>query len=79
MLYQLSYCPLRVTQGSGRGATIAFPGHAGRGWLLLGWRLQRVISTPVLLLTEVTRVVTRDHRYDLRVTANGFARPHRCR
>ena len=24
MLYQLSYCPLRVTQGIGRGAVTAF-------------------------------------------------------
>jgi hypothetical protein len=26
MLYQLSYCPLRVTQGIGRGALTAFAG-----------------------------------------------------
>ena len=26
MLYQLSYCPLRVTQGIGRGAVTAFAG-----------------------------------------------------
>jgi signal transduction histidine kinase/CheY-like chemotaxis protein len=39
--------------------------------LLVGWRLQRVISGPLLRLTEVTRVVTQDHRYDLRVEQLG--------
>jgi two-component system sensor histidine kinase/response regulator len=33
---------------------------------LITSRLQRVISTPLLRLTEITRVVTRDHQYDLR-------------
>jgi signal transduction histidine kinase/DNA-binding response OmpR family regulator/HPt (histidine-containing phosphotransfer) domain-containing protein len=34
---------------------------------VIAWRLQRVISTPLLRLTEITRLVTRDHRYDLHV------------
>jgi signal transduction histidine kinase/DNA-binding response OmpR family regulator/HPt (histidine-containing phosphotransfer) domain-containing protein len=54
----------------GRIIALALTGAVGIA-LLLGWRLQRVISTPVLLLTEVTRVVTRDHRYDLRVEPLG--------
>ena len=54
----------------GRIIALSLVGAVGIA-LLLGWRLQRVISTPVLLLTEVTRVVTRDHRYDLRVEPLG--------
>jgi two-component system, sensor histidine kinase and response regulator len=34
-------------------------------------RLQRIISVPLLELTEATRVVTRDHRYDVRVEKSG--------
>jgi signal transduction histidine kinase/DNA-binding response OmpR family regulator len=34
-------------------------------------RLQRVISAPILNLTAITREVTRDHRYDVRVEAAG--------
>jgi signal transduction histidine kinase/CheY-like chemotaxis protein len=37
----------------------------------IAWRLQRVISTPLLHLTEVTRIVTRDHRFDMRVERTG--------
>src|SRR5258706_7421107 len=37
----------------------------------LSRRLQRVISAPLLRLTDVTRAVTRDHRYDVRVDAVG--------
>ncbi|MEP7304028.1 MAG: response regulator [Acidobacteriota bacterium] len=39
--------------------------------VVVGWRLQRVISTPLLRLSSVTRMVTRDHRYDLRVEPLG--------
>ena len=39
--------------------------------IVVGWRLQRVISTPLLRLSDVTRTVTRDHRYDLRVEPIG--------
>jgi signal transduction histidine kinase/CheY-like chemotaxis protein len=39
--------------------------------ILVGWRLQRVISTPLVRLAEVARTVTRDHRYDLRVDPQG--------
>ena len=34
-------------------------------------RLQRLISEPLLRLTEATRVVTREHRYDVRVPKTG--------
>jgi len=54
----------------GRIIALALVGAVGIA-LLLAWRLQRVISTPILMLTEVTRVVTRDHRYDLRVEPLG--------
>ena len=33
----------------------------------LSTRLQRLVSTPLLRLTNATRVVTRDHRFDVRV------------
>ena len=39
--------------------------------VVVAWRLQRVISTPLLRLTEATRTVTRAHRYDLRVEQAG--------
>ena len=35
--------------------------------LWLSARLQRIISSPLLRLTEATRIVTRDHQYDVRV------------
>ena len=54
----------------GRIIALALVGAVGIA-LVVGWRLQRVISTPLLRLTEVTRVVTRDHRYDLRVEQPG--------
>jgi two-component system, sensor histidine kinase and response regulator len=38
---------------------------------LLSWKLQRLISGPVLRLTEVTRVVSRDSNYDIRVEKTG--------
>ncbi len=34
-------------------------------------RLQRTISAPVLRLTDATRVITREHRYDLQVSPAG--------
>jgi signal transduction histidine kinase/DNA-binding response OmpR family regulator len=54
----------------GRIIALALVGGVGIA-LLVGWRLQRVISVPLLRLTEVTRVVTRNHRYDLRVERLG--------
>ena len=39
--------------------------------LILSNRLQQVISTPLLRLTEVTRIVTRDHQYDVRADKGG--------
>jgi two-component system, sensor histidine kinase and response regulator len=39
--------------------------------LALSNRLQRVISSPLLRLTDVTRLVTRDHRFDVRVERSG--------
>ena len=54
----------------GRIIALALVGAVGIAFIV-GWRLQRVISTPLLRLTEVTRVVTRDHRYDLRVEPLG--------
>jgi signal transduction histidine kinase/DNA-binding response OmpR family regulator len=54
----------------GRTIALALVGAVGIAFLV-GWSLQRVISTPLLRLTEVTRVVTRDHRYDLRVEPLG--------
>ncbi|PWT81699.1 MAG: hypothetical protein C5B57_09970 [Blastocatellia bacterium] len=38
---------------------------------LLAFSLQRVISRPVIRLTEITREVTRDGRYDLRAEVSG--------
>jgi signal transduction histidine kinase/CheY-like chemotaxis protein len=35
--------------------------------LLLASRIQRTVSAPLLRLTDITRTVTRDRRYDLRV------------
>lgn len=37
--------------------------------LALTFRFQRAVSAPLLHLTEITRVVTSDRRYDLRATA----------
>ena len=54
----------------GRIIALALVGAIGIA-LVVGWLLQRMISTPLLRLTEVTRVVTRDHRYDLRVEQRG--------
>ncbi len=39
--------------------------------LAVAYRLQRVISVPLLRLTEITRVVTQDGRYDVRAQAGG--------
>jgi signal transduction histidine kinase/CheY-like chemotaxis protein len=39
--------------------------------LAIASRLQRVISRPLLRLTDATRAVTRDRRYDLRVERSG--------
>src|SRR6185436_4338504 len=39
--------------------------------LALSTWLQRVVSTPLLRLTNATRVVTRDHRFDVRVEESG--------
>jgi signal transduction histidine kinase/CheY-like chemotaxis protein len=39
--------------------------------LLVASRLQRVISVPLLRLTEITRVVTHEGRYDVRAPAAG--------
>jgi len=39
--------------------------------LALASRIQRTVSTPLLRLTDVTRTVTRDRRYDLRVERGG--------
>ena len=50
------------------------------GWVLFGafwlalavaFRLQRLISVPLLRLTEITRVVTNDRRYDVRAPHGG--------
>jgi two-component system sensor histidine kinase/response regulator len=49
----------------GKIISLALVGAVGIAFLV-GWSLQRVISNPLLRLTEITRVVTRDHRYDLR-------------
>jgi signal transduction histidine kinase/CheY-like chemotaxis protein len=38
---------------------------------VLSSRLQRLISSPILRLTEVTRVVSRDRNYDVRVEKTG--------
>jgi signal transduction histidine kinase/ActR/RegA family two-component response regulator len=37
----------------------------------LAWHLQRAISTPLLRLTEATRAVTREQRYDVAVERGG--------
>jgi signal transduction histidine kinase/CheY-like chemotaxis protein len=39
--------------------------------LLVAFRLQRVISSPLMHLTGVTRAVTRDHRFEARATKTG--------
>jgi diguanylate cyclase (GGDEF)-like protein len=44
---------------------------AGGAGLLLASRLQRVISLPILGLSEAARKVTRDHNYELRVARTG--------
>jgi two-component system, sensor histidine kinase and response regulator len=49
---------------------IALFGGVGLAYVL-SRQLQRVISAPLLRLTDVTRTVTRDHRYDMRVEATG--------
>ena len=61
----------------GRIIALALVGAIGIA-LVVGWLLQRMISTPLLRLTEVTRVVTRDHRYDLRVEQRGRRRDRRA-
>ena len=45
----------------------------GTFWLAMAvaFRLQRVISVPLLRLTEITRVVTHDGRYDIRAQHGG--------
>ena len=45
----------------------------GTFWLALAvaFRLQRVISVPLLRLTEITRAVTNDRRYDVRAPHGG--------
>ncbi len=45
----------------------------GTFWLAMAvaFRLQRVISGPLLRLTNITRVVTRDRRYDVRADGGG--------
>ena len=45
----------------------------GTFWLALAvaFRLQRVISVPLLRLTDITRVVTNDRRYDVRAPHGG--------
>ena len=53
-----------------RVLVIALFGGVGLAFVLSSW-LQRVISAPLLRLTNVTRAVTRDHRYDVRVEAAG--------
>jgi two-component system, sensor histidine kinase and response regulator len=54
---------------------LAILGGAVLGSILIAFwfssRLQRIISVPLLKLTEATRVVTRDHRYDVRVEKTG--------
>jgi signal transduction histidine kinase/CheY-like chemotaxis protein len=57
----------RITQYTGSVALML-----GAGVVLsffLSHKLQRVISTPLLRLTEVTRIVTRDHQYHARAEA----------
>ena len=49
---------------------IALFGGIGLAYVL-SRQLQRVISAPLLRLTEVTRAVTQDHRYDVRVEKTG--------
>jgi signal transduction histidine kinase/CheY-like chemotaxis protein len=49
---------------------IALFGGIGLAYVL-SRQMQRVISAPLLRLTDVTRSVTRDHRYDVRVEAAG--------
>src|ERR1700704_1191004 len=49
---------------------IALIGGVGLAFTLSRW-LQRVISAPLLRLTDVTRAVMRDHKYDVRVDAVG--------
>jgi signal transduction histidine kinase/CheY-like chemotaxis protein len=45
----------------------------GTFWLAVAaaFRLQRVISVPLLRLTDITRVVTNERRYDVRAEAGG--------
>jgi signal transduction histidine kinase/DNA-binding response OmpR family regulator len=49
---------------------IALFGGIGLAYVL-SRQMQRVISAPLLRLTDVTRSVTRDHRYDVRVETAG--------
>ena len=49
---------------------LAFLAAAGVAWAL-AWRLQRVISVPLVRLASVTRAVTRERRYDIRADATG--------
>ncbi|HEV3057002.1 MAG TPA: response regulator [Vicinamibacterales bacterium] len=39
--------------------------------LVVAYRLQRIISAPILNLTAITRAVTSEHRYDVRAAAAG--------
>ena len=53
-----------------RVLVIALFGGIGLAFVL-SRQLQRVISAPLLRLTDVTRAVTHDHRYDVRVEKAG--------
>jgi two-component system, sensor histidine kinase and response regulator len=59
-------------RAAGLGAIVAWV-LFGTFWLALAvaFRLQRVISVPLLRLTEITRVVTNDRRYGVRAQAGG--------
>jgi signal transduction histidine kinase len=54
----------RITQYTGSVALMLVAGVVLS--FFLSHKLQRVISTPLLRLTEVTRIVTRDHQYHAR-------------
>ncbi len=49
---------------------VVFFAGFGLSFALSSW-LQRVVSAPLLRLTNATRVVTRDHRFDVRVQKTG--------
>ena len=50
-------------------------------WLALaiGSRLQRIISVPLLRLTEITGIITRERRYDVRAERGAPGRQDECR